>query len=172
VLSTPHIVTNDNVPASILFGKEIPVATGEALSGSLAGAFRTIQRQNVGIELDVTPQINGGSAGFDGGEGDAGAVRLDCASRSVRWPGRFPSNGELVVNKREIRTTVTVGDGEIMAWAACSTMPSGARSKRCRAGRHAAAGRTVPSRSKTHVKTNLMVFIRPTILRDGLDARR
>jgi general secretion pathway protein D len=101
----PHIVTNDNVPASILFGKEIPVATGEALSNSLAGAFRTIQRQNVGIELDVTPQINAGQA-----------VRLDLRQQVSSVAGPVSSsNGELVVNKREIRTTVTVGDGEIIA---------------------------------------------------------
>ena len=55
ILSTPHITTNDNVPASILFGQEIPVSTGEALGDNFDNAFRTIQRQNVGIELDVTP---------------------------------------------------------------------------------------------------------------------
>src|SRR6185369_6007291 len=47
ILSTPHITTNNNIPASILFGQEIPVSTGEALSGNFDNRFRTIQRQNV-----------------------------------------------------------------------------------------------------------------------------
>ncbi len=171
VLSTPHIVTNDNVPASILFGKEIPVATGEALSGSLAGAFRTIQRQNVGIELDVTPQINGGSAGFDGGEGDAGAVRLDLRQQVSSVAGPVSStNGELVVNKREIRTTVTVGDGEIVALGGLLDDAERRTLEKIPVlGDMPVLGELFRSRSKTHVKTNLMVFIRPTILRGGLD---
>lgn len=171
VLSTPHIVTNDNVPASILFGKEIPVATGEALSGSLAGAFRTIQRQNVGIELDVTPQINGGSAGFDGGEGDAGAVRLDLRQQVSSVAGPVSStNGELVVNKREIRTTVTVGDGEIVALGGLLDDAERRTLEKIPVlGDMPLLGELFRSRSKTHVKTNLMVFIRPTILRGGLD---
>ncbi|GHC88848.1 type II secretion system secretin GspD [Novosphingobium pokkalii] len=168
VLSTPHIVTNDNVPASILFGKEIPVATGEALSNSLAGAFRTIQRQNVGIELDVTPQINAGQA-----------VRLDLRQQVSSVAGPVSSsNGELVVNKREIRTTVTVGDGEIIALGGLlDDAERRTLEKVPLLGDVPLLGELFKSRSKSHVKTNLMVFIRPTILRDGagraaLTARR
>jgi general secretion pathway protein D len=158
VLSTPHIVTNDNVPASILFGKEIPVATGEALSNSLAGAFRTIQRQNVGIELDVTPQINAGQA-----------VRLDLRQQVSSVAGPVSSsNGELVVNKREIRTTVTVGDGEIIALGGLlDDAERRTLEKVPLLGDVPLLGELFKSRSKSHVKTNLMVFIRPTILRDG-----
>lgn len=168
VLSTPHIVTNNNVPASILFGKEIPVATGEALSNSLAGAFRTIQRQNVGIELDVTPQINAGNA-----------VRLDLRQQVSSVAGPVSSsNSELVVNKREIRTTVTVGDGEIIALGGLlDDAERRTLEKVPLLGDVPLLGELFRSRSKSHVKTNLMVFIRPTILRDGagraaLTARR
>nr|WP_168555414.1 type II secretion system secretin GspD [Novosphingobium sp. SG720] len=160
VLSTPHIVTNNNVPASILFGKEIPVATGEALSNSLSGAFRTIARQNVGIELDVTPQINAGNA-----------VRLDLRQQvsSVAGPVSA-SNGELVVNKREIRTTVTVGDGEIIALGGLlDDAERRTLEKVPLLGDVPLLGELFKSRSKSHVKTNLMVFIRPTILRGGAD---
>ena len=160
VLSTPHIVTNNNVPASILFGKEIPVATGETLSNSLSGAFRTIQRQNVGIELDVTPQINAGAA-----------VRLDLRQQVSSVAGPVSStNGELVVNKREIRTTVTVGDGEIIALGGLlDDAERRTLEKVPLLGDVPLLGELFRSRSKSHVKTNLMVFIRPTILRSGAE---
>src|SRR5690606_26968087 len=58
ILSTPSIMTLDNQEAKILVGQEIPVTTGEALSGNFDNAFRTVQRQNVGIQLEVKPQIN------------------------------------------------------------------------------------------------------------------
>src|SRR5690606_28463158 len=62
ILSTPSIMTLDNQEAKILVGQEIPVTTGEALSGNFDNAFRTVQRQNVGIQLEVKPQINQGGA--------------------------------------------------------------------------------------------------------------
>ena len=62
ILSTPWLYTLDNQQAKILVGQEIPVSTGEALSDNFDNAFRTIQRQNVGIQLDVKPQINAGGA--------------------------------------------------------------------------------------------------------------
>ncbi|WP_408591859.1 type II secretion system secretin GspD [Novosphingobium sp.] len=161
ILSTPHITTNNNVPASILFGQEIPVATGEAVSqANFGNTFRTIQRQNVGIELDVTPQINAGSQ-----------VRLDLRQQVSSIAGPVSSsNSELIVNKREIRTTVTVGDQEIVVLGGLlddnerrtiekvpllSSVP--------------VLGELFKSRGKSRVKTNLMVFIRPTILRNGAD---
>ena len=61
-LSTPSIVTLDNQPARMMVGQEIPVTTGEALSKNFDNAFRTVQRQNVGIQLEVKPQINAGGA--------------------------------------------------------------------------------------------------------------
>ena len=62
LLSTPSVVTLDNQEAKILVGQEIPVTTGEALSGNFNTAFRTVQRQNVGIQLEVKPQINAGGS--------------------------------------------------------------------------------------------------------------
>ena len=58
--STPSIMTLDNQEARILVGQEIPITTGEALSDNFDNAFRTVQRQNVGISLEVKPQINAG----------------------------------------------------------------------------------------------------------------
>ncbi|MCW1384027.1 type II secretion system secretin GspD [Novosphingobium sp. KCTC 2891] len=161
ILSTPHITTNNNVPASILFGKEIPVATGEALSSAnYNNTFRTIQRQNVGIELDVTPQINAGNQ-----------VRLDLRQQVSSIAGPVSSsNSELIINKREIKTTVTVGDREIVVLG--GLLDDNERrtiEKVPLLGDVPILGELFKSRGKSHVKTNLMVFIRPTIMRNGAD---
>ncbi|BEV02007.1 type II secretion system secretin GspD [Novosphingobium olei] len=161
ILSTPHITTNNNVPASILFGKEIPVATGEALSSAnYSNTFRTIQRQNVGIELDVTPQINAGNQ-----------IRLDLRQQVSSIAGPVSSsNSELIINKREIKTTVTVGDREIVVLG--GLLDDNERrtiEKVPLLGDVPLLGELFKSRGKSHVKTNLMVFIRPTIMRNGAD---
>ncbi|WP_338466768.1 type II secretion system secretin GspD [Novosphingobium sp. ZN18A2] len=168
ILSTPHITTNNNVPASILFGQEIPVSTGEALGANFQNTFRTIQRQNVGIELDVTPQINAGNE-----------VRLDLRQQVSSVAGPVSSNNsELIVNKREIKTTLTVHDGEIAVLG--GLLDDNERrtiEKVPLLGDIPLLGELFKSRGKSHVKTNLMVFIRPTILRSyaerqALAARR
>jgi general secretion pathway protein D len=70
-------MTLDNVEGHILVGQEIPITTGQALSPNFDNTFRTVQRQNVGITLQVRPQINAG-----------GTIKLDLGSRSVRSPVR------------------------------------------------------------------------------------
>lgn len=161
ILSTPHITTNNNVPASILFGQEIPVSTGEALSGgNFNDTFRTIQRQNVGIELDVTPQINAGNM-----------IRLDLRQEVSSIAGTVSSKSdELIVNKREIKTTVTVGDREIVALGGLlDDNEQRTLQKVPFLGDIPVVGELFKSRGRSRVKTNLMVFIRPTILRNAAD---
>ncbi|WP_417595382.1 type II secretion system secretin GspD [Parasphingorhabdus sp.] len=163
VLSTPSLTVNNNLKGSILFGQEIPVSTGEALSGNFDNAFRTIQRQNVGIELEVTPQINAGDE-----------VRMELRQQvsSIAGPVSDDFN-ELIINKREINTTVTVGDGEIIALG--GLLDDNERrtiQKVPFLGDIPVLGELFKSRGKSRVKTNLMVFIRPTILKDPNDARR
>jgi|TARA_R110002074_G_scaffold11845_6_gene43935 general secretion pathway protein D len=163
VLSTPSLTVNNNLKGSILFGQEIPVSTGEALSNNFDNAFRTIQRQNVGIELEVTPQINAGDE-----------VRMELRQQvsSIAGPVSDDFN-ELIINKREINTTVTVGDGEIIALG--GLLDDNERrtiQKVPFLGDIPLLGELFKSRGKSRVKTNLMVFIRPTILKDPNDARR
>ncbi len=160
ILSTPHITTNNNIPASILFGQEIPVSTGEALSNNFDNAFRTIQRQNVGIELDVTPQINADND-----------VRLDLRQEvsSIVGPVSDKFN-ELIINKREIKTTITVASGEIAVLG--GLLDDNERrtiQKIPLLGDIPILGELFKSRGKSRVKTNLMIFIRPTILRSQSD---
>lgn len=162
LLSTPSLTVNNNLKGSILFGQEIPVSTGEALSDNFDNAFRTIQRQNVGIELEVTPQINAGNE-----------VRLDLRQEvsSIAGPVSDDFN-ELIINKREIKTTVTVGDGEIIALG--GLLDDNERrtiEKIPFLGDIPLIGELFKSRGKSRVKTNLMVFIRPKILRSRADAR-
>jgi len=163
VLSTPSLTVNNNLKGSILFGQEIPVSTGEALSDNFDNAFRTIQRQNVGIELEVTPQINAGNE-----------VRMELRQQvsSIAGPVSDDFN-ELIINKREINTTVTVGDGEIIALG--GLLDDNERrtiQKVPFLGDIPLLGELFRSRGKSRIKTNLMVFIRPTILKDPNDARR
>ena len=160
ILSTPHITTNNNIPASILFGQEIPVSTGEALSNNFDNAFRTIQRQNVGIELDVTPQINADND-----------VRLDLRQEVSSIVGPVSDKfSELIINKREIKTTITVASGEIAVLG--GLLDDNERrtiQKIPLLGDIPILGELFKSRGKSRVKTNLMIFIRPTILRSQAD---
>jgi general secretion pathway protein D len=162
ILSTPSITTLDNQEAHILVGQEIPISTGEALSNNFDNAFRTIQRENVGIELEVRPQINAG-----------GAIRLDIRQEvsSVAGPVSDDFN-ELIINKREIETTVTVNDGEIIALGGLLDDNERRTIQRIPIlGDIPLIGQLFRSRARTRTKTNLMVFIRPTILSNADDRR-
>ena len=163
ILSTPSLTANNNVKGHILFGQEIPVSTGEALSDNFDNRFRTIKRQNVGIELEVKPQINAGNE-----------VRLELRQQVSSIAGPVSKDfSELIINKREISTTVTVGNGEIVALG--GLLDDNERrtiQKIPLLGDIPLIGELFKSRAKSRVKTNLMVFIRPTILRNINDARR
>jgi general secretion pathway protein D len=162
ILSTPSIMTLDNQEARILVGQEVPVTTGEALSDNFDNAFRTVQRQNVGITLQVKPQINAG-----------GAIKLTLRQEvsSIAGPVARGSS-DLILNKREIETTITVDDGEIVGIGGLldendrrtiEAIPF--------LGDLPVIGNLFRSKSKARAKTNLMVFIRPTVLRSAEDAR-
>lgn len=162
ILSTPWLYTLDNQEAKILVGQEIPISTGEALSDNFDNAFRTIQRQNVGIQLEVTPQINSG-----------GAIKLFLRQEVSSIAGPVSNNSsDLILNKREIETTITVDDGEIVALG--GLLDDNERrtiEKIPLLGDIPVIGELFKSRSRSRNKTNLMVFIRPTIVRSAAEAR-
>lgn len=163
VLSTPSVMTLDNQPARILVGQDIPITTGEALSNNFDNAFRTIQRQNVGIQLDVRPQINAG-----------GSITMVLRQEvsSVAGPVSRTSN-ELIINKREINTSVSVADGEIVALGGLiDENERRTLEKTPLLGDIPLLGNLFRSRSNNATKTNLMVFIRPTIVKTEADAAR
>lgn len=163
ILSTPSVLTLDNQEAKLLVGQEIPITTGQALSNNFENQFRTVQRQNVGIQLEVKPQINAG-----------GAIKLFLRQEVSSIAGPVTSgSADLILNKREIETTVTVDDGDIIALG--GLLDDNER-RTIEAipllSRIPGIGELFKSRSRSHVKTNLMVFIRPTILRSPGDAQR
>lgn len=163
ILSTPSVVTLDNQEAKILVGQEVPITTGEKLGNNFDNAFRTVQRQNVGIQLEVKPQVN---------EGDA--IKLFIRQEVSSIAGPVSNNGsDLILNKREIQTTVTVDDGQIVALG--GLLDDNERrtiEKIPLLGDIPGLGQLFRSRAKSREKTNLMVFIRPTILRNAEDARK
>jgi general secretion pathway protein D len=163
LLSTPSVVTLDNQEAKILVGQEVPVTTGERLGGNFDNAFRTVQRQNVGIQLEVKPQI-----------GEGGSIKLFLRQEVSSIAGAVSNNSaDLILNKREIQTTMTVDDGAIMAIG--GLLDDNERrtlEKVPLLGDIPVLGELFKSRSKSRGKTNLMVFIRPTIMRSAEDARR
>lgn len=163
ILSTPSVMTLDNQEASILVGQEVPVTTGEALSENFDNQFRTVQRQNVGIQLEVKPQINAG-----------GAIKLFLRQEVSSIAGPVStSSSDLIINKREIETTVTVDDGEILALGGLLDDNERKTIERIPLlSDIPGIGELFKSRSKSRAKTNLMVFIRPTIIHSTEDGRR
>jgi general secretion pathway protein D len=162
ILSTPSIMTLDNQEARILVGQEIPITTGEALSPNFDNQFRTVDRENVGITLEVLPQINAG-----------GSIKLNLRQEvsSIAGPVSGRSS-DLILNKREIETVITVDDGEIVGIG--GLLDDNERrtlEKIPFLGDLPAIGNLFKSKSRSRAKTNLMVFIRPTILRSPEDAR-
>jgi len=168
LLATPHIVTLNNQKAKFLVGQEVPVSTGEQLSANFENAFRTVQRQEVGIKLEVTPQVNA--------QGDV-KLFLKQEVSSVAGPVSSRSS-DLVLNKREFETTLTVGDGQLLAIGGLLNDDERRTIERIPLlSDIPLVGELFKSRSRSRSKTNLMVFIRPTILRsredgDRLTARR
>lgn len=162
ILSTPSIMTLDNQEARILVGQEIPITTGEALSPNFDNQFRTVDRENVGITLEVLPQINAG-----------GSIKLNLRQEvsSIAGPVSGRSS-DLILNKREIETVITVDDGEIVG---IGGLLDDNERRTIEAipflGDLPVVGNLFRSKSRSRAKTNLMVFIRPTILRSPADAR-
>jgi len=162
ILSTPSIMTLDNQEARILVGQEIPITTGEALSENFDNTFRTVQRQNVGITLEVRPQINAG-----------GTIKLDLRQEVSSIAGPVSNDfQDLILNKREIETTITVDDGEIVGIGGLLDDNERRTLERIPLlGDLPVIGNLFRSRGRARGRTNLMVFIRPTILRSAEDAR-
>ncbi len=160
ILATPHIVTLNNQKAKFLVGQDVPITTGEALSNNFDNAFRTVQRKEVGIKLEVTPQVN-----------QQGEVKLFVKQEvsSVAGPVSNRSS-DLIFNKREFETTLTVGDGQILAIGGLLNDDERRTIEKIPLlSDIPLLGELFKSRSRTRRKTNLTVFIRPTVIRSRFD---
>lgn len=163
LLQVPHLVMLDNQEAHSLVGQEIPITTGQALSNNFNNTFRTTQRENVGIELTVRPQVN-----------SSGTVKLNLRLGVSSIAGPVSSdNSDLILNKREVETVRTVDDGDI---AVISGLLDDNERRTIQKipllGDLPGLGNLFRSKAKSRTKTNLMIFIRPTILRTAEDSRR
>lgn len=162
ILSKPEVTVLDNEQASLTVGQEIPITTGEALGSNNTNPFRTIDRQEVGVKLDVIPQIN---------EGDTIRLTIQQEVSSVAGPVSA-SSFELVTNTRKIDTTVLADDGEIIVLGGLiSRDQQQANDQVPGLGRIPGLGRLFRSDSTSEQRQNLMVFIRPTIIRSAEEMR-
>ncbi|MDP1618225.1 MAG: type II secretion system secretin GspD [Phenylobacterium sp.] len=162
LLSTPSVMTLDNQEATILVGQEIPITTGEVLGDSNSNPFRTVQRQDVGIQLEVKPQINAG-----------GAITLFLRQEvsSIAGPVSEDYN-ELILDKRSIQTTVAVDDGAIVVLGGLLDRNERTTVERTPIlGDIPVVGNLFKATSRQNVQRNLMVFIRPTIIESAADAQ-
>jgi len=162
ILSTPSILTLDNQEAFITVGQEVPFVTGSFTNtgGGGNGAsnpFQTIERENVGITLRVTPHIN---------EGDSVVLDIEQEVSSISPVSVGAS--DVVTNERSIQTKVLAVDGRVVVLGGLiKDDVQDAQQKVPILGDIPLLGRLFRSDSVTVTKTNLMIFIRSTIIRDN-----
>ncbi|GAA5523545.1 secretin GspD [Microbulbifer aestuariivivens] len=155
ILSTPTIMALDNEEAEILVGQNVPFITGEQLlSGSNNDPFTTIQRQDIGTTLKVTPRVNNNNS-----------VTLDIEQKVENVLPTNEGASDIVTSKREIRTRVLIDDGAILVLGGLiEDQVNETASKVPLLGDLPGIGRLFRSSNKGVTKTNLMVFLRPKIL--------
>ncbi|MGL6161828.1 type II secretion system secretin GspD [Microbulbifer sp.] len=155
ILSTPTIMALDNEEAEILVGQNVPFVTGEQLlSGSSRDPFTTIQREDIGTELKVTPRVNNNNS-----------VTLEIEQKVENVLPSSEGAVDIVTSKREIRTKVLVDDGAILVLGGLiEDQVNESVSKVPLLGDIPGIGRLFRNNRKDVTKTNLMVFIRPKIL--------
>jgi general secretion pathway protein D len=163
VLSKPQIMVLDNEEASLMVGQEIPITTGEALGANNANPFRQIERQPVGVQLFVRPQIN---------DGDTIRLRIRQEVSSIQGPVSADFQ-ELITNQRESETTVLADDGEIIVLGGLIERDEQILNDSVPGlSRIPGIGRLFRNESRSETRRNLMVFIRPVIVRNAADVRR
>jgi len=165
VLSTPNLVTLDNEEAEIFVGQELSIPTGSfSNTGSSTTAsvnpFTTFERKQVGIRLKVKPQIN---------EGDA--IRLDIEQTVDGITGGSAGAGDIVTSQRTIQTSVLVDDGKALVLGGLIKDDLVETEQKVPLlGDIPILGLLFRYKAVQKVKTNLMVFLRPTILRTKNDS--
>ncbi|MDM7949155.1 type II secretion system secretin GspD [Hydrogenophaga sp.] len=162
VLSTPNLLTLDNEEAKIVIGQNVPFVTGQFTNtGSNEGSvnpFQTIERKDVGITLRVKPQIS-----------ENGTIKMTIFQEvSSVQASSVNSTSGLITNKRTIESTVLVDDGAIVVLGGLlQDEYSGNEDKVPGLGDVPLFGNLFKSQSRSRKKTNLMVFLRPVVMRDG-----
>ncbi len=159
LLSTPSILTLDNQEASIIVGENVPFVTGQASSpgSGVSNPFTTIQREDVGLTLKVTPHVAG-----------LNTIRLELEQETSAVKDSVGEAVDIVTTKRQLNTTVLADDGETIALGGLiSDDVQETVRKVPLLGDIPLLGFLFRSTSESHVKRNLMVFIKPTVLADN-----
>jgi general secretion pathway protein D len=163
ILSTPTLLTLDNEEAKIVVGQNVPFVTGQYTANNTnAGAvnpFQTIERKDVGLTLRVKPQIS-----------ETGTVKLTIYQEvSSVVPNSVGSVTGLITNKRSIESNVLVDDGQVVVLGGLLSDEYNASSSQVPGlGDIPVLGALFRSESRERKKTNLMVFLRPVVLRDAI----
>jgi general secretion pathway protein D len=165
IIATPSTITMDNQEAEIKVAQEVPFITGSYTNtGNNTGdgnvnPFTTVQRQEVGTILKITPQVNEGGA----------LVQLKIELESSSLSGDSGDANSLITNKRTVNTNVLIEDGGIVVIGGLIQDSDIRGEQRVPyLGRIPILGQLFKTRSRQNDKTNLMVFIRPKILYDGV----
>ena len=161
IISTPSIVTTDNEEATLNVGQEVPFVTGSFTNtggtGGSVNPFQTINRQQIGVKLSITPQIN-----------ESNSLVLDISQEISSIAQSAGGAVDLITNQRIIETTVIVDDGEILVLGGLLEDVLRESDQRVPIlGSIPLLGNLFRSRKTEKVKTNLMIFIRAEILRDA-----
>ena len=164
ILSTPNLLTLDNEEAKIIIGQNVPFVTGQFTNTGSGGSngsvnpFQTIERKDVGLTLRVKPQIS-----------ENGTVKMAIFQEvSSVQPGSVNSATGLITNKRSIESNVLVEDGSIIVLGGLlQDEYSGNQDKVPGLGDVPVFGNLFKSESRSRKKTNLMVFLRPVVVRDA-----
>lgn len=165
LLSTPSILTLDNKEAHILVGREVPFRTGSftTTGDGTSNPFTTVQREDVGVELTVTPHVH-----------DTSSVRLEVAQQItnvLNTPVGGAAFADVVTSKRTIETTILAEDRQtIVLGGLIQDDITASNSKVPLLGDVPVLGNLFKSRSRTKAKTNLLVFLRPTVIRSKENA--
>ncbi|MEO5735462.1 MAG: type II secretion system secretin GspD, partial [Rubrivivax sp.] len=165
IVSTPNLITLDNEEAKIVVGQNVPFITGQFTSGASSGSgvtnpFQTIERKDVGITLRIRPQI-----------GENGVIRMTIfqeQSSVLATTAAGTSNAGPSTTKRSIEGTVMVDDGQILVLGGLiEDTYINNKSKVPLLGDIPYLGALFRSESRERRRTNLMVFLRPIVMRDG-----
>jgi general secretion pathway protein D len=167
ILSTPNLVTLDNEEARIVVGQNVPFVTGQYTNTGTgtSSPFQTIERKDVGITLKIKPQI-----------GENGTVRMVIYQESssvATTTAVGTDNAGPTTNKRSIESTITVDDGQIIVLGGLiEDSYNTTRSKVPLLGDIPYVGALFRSENRTRKRTNLMVFLRPVVMRDQATSNR
>ncbi|SDS19831.1 general secretion pathway protein D [Halopseudomonas litoralis] len=163
ILSTPNILTLDNEEASIMVGKTVPFVSGSYVtSGSSSdNPFQTVEREDVGLQLNIRPQISEG-----------GTVKLDIYQEVSSLDMTGLNIGGIVTNKRALDTSVLLDDGQIMVLGGLlEDSVSTTTNSVPLLGSIPGLGHLFRYENRDRVKTNLMIFLRPYVIRDAEASR-